>query len=71
MIDNNKRQKGRPPEEKKTQLISIRLGPDILTDLDEIAAEESKRTGYNLDRSQAIRRALVEFIDRFKRERNK
>ena len=66
MTDNNKRQKGRPAKEKKTQLISIRLDPDILTDLDEIVAEESKRTGDNLDRSRAIRRALVEIIHRYR-----
>ena len=58
--------RGRPEKDNKTQLISIRLDPEILKDLDEIAENESKKTGYNLDRSQAIRRALIEFIQRNK-----
>lgn len=66
------KKKGRPvKEETAGQTIGIRLTADIISQVDEITEEESKKTGYRLDRVNIIRRAITDFIQRYNQERNK
>ena len=57
--------KGRPLKgETKGETVGVRLTTDIIAGLDRITEEESRRTGYRLDRVQIIRRAISELLDR-------
>ena len=61
--------KGRPAKEETAgQTIGVRLTADIILQIDEITEAESKRTGYRLDRVNIIRRAISDFIQRYKSE---
>ena len=64
------KKKGRPAKEETAgQTIGIRLTADIINQVDEITEEESKKTGYRLDRVNIIRRAITDFIQRYNQER--
>ncbi|PKL19578.1 MAG: hypothetical protein CVV49_00645 [Spirochaetae bacterium HGW-Spirochaetae-5] len=64
MTDTKK--KGRPHKEGgAVKAYSIRIDESLTKRLDEIAAEEREKTGYNVDRSAIIRRACIEFIQRY------
>lgn len=67
MTDKVVRGKGRPPRDTEPdKQYSFRLPEDLITELDTIAEQESQRTGYRLDRVNIVRRALAEFVVRFK-----
>ena len=64
MTDIPKRDRGRPKGDKpKTDNLIVRSDSDLLSRLDKIVAREREQTGYNISRSDIVRRALVEFID--------
>lgn len=65
MTENKK--KGRPVKEEGTlgKTYGVRLTDDIIFELDRIVEEESKRTGYRLDRVNIIRRAITDFIQNY------
>lgn len=42
---------------------TFRLDENIIQEIDRIAVRETKRTGYKLDRSQIVRKALVDLIE--------
>ena len=70
MTDKPEKKKGRPPRETEPdKTYHFRLPDDLISDLDVIADEESKRTGYRLDRVNIVRRALTDFIQRYNQER--
>ena len=58
------------PESKDGALKAypIRIEDDIIKELDNIAETESEKTGYKLTRSHMIRKALLDFIKRYKSE---
>ena len=59
--------KGRPikGETAKTDNLIIRVEPEIIKALDRIVETEGIKTGYSLNRSNIIRKALAEFIERY------
>ena len=58
--------KGRPTKGKeKLKAYSLRIDDTMTSTLDKIAQVEKDKTGYNVDRSDIIRRALIEFIQRY------
>jgi len=63
---NKDKGRGRPPREGGAiKAYSIRIDETITKRLDEIAATEREKTGYNIDRSDIIRRAIIEFLERY------
>jgi len=65
MTDN--KIKGRPTKgSEKLKAYSLRIDESMTSELDRIAAAEREKTGYNIDRSDIIRRALKDFIDQYK-----
>jgi len=44
---------------------TFRLDENLIKAVDYIAVRETKRTKYRLDRSQILRRALDEFIEKY------
>ncbi len=65
-MSETKKTAGRPPREGGAiKAYPIRIEDEIIDKLDKIADIEKKKTGYNLNRSDIIRRALSEFIQRY------
>lgn len=65
-MPETKKTAGRPPREGGAiKAYPIRIEDTIINRLDEIAADEKKKTGYNINRSDIVRRALFEFIQRY------
>lgn len=55
--------KGRPVKDKaKDQQIFLRLESDILQQLDNIVDQEREKTGFNISRSDLVRKAIVDMI---------
>jgi Arc/MetJ-type ribon-helix-helix transcriptional regulator len=52
--------------ERKTTLITFRIPQKILNEIDELIRE-----GYFFSRSEAIRQAIIYYLQRFKEERKK
>ena len=48
--------------------IGFRIDSDIVNKIDSICTEETKKTGYDIDRSDIMRKALLEFIDKYNRD---
>ena len=68
---SDKRERGRPAKQGGAdKAYTVRLPGDIVTRLDEIAAEEREATGYSIERSDIIRRAIIRFIQQYQ-EREK
>ena len=68
-MTDNKRERGRPKGDKsKTDNLIVRADPELLNRLDKIVVREREQTGYNISRSDIVRRALVEFIAARERE---
>ncbi len=64
MTDDKKM--GRPTKgAEKLKAYSLRIDTTMTDRLDQIAEREREKTGYNVDRSDIIRRALTEFIQRY------
>lgn len=69
MPDKEIKKKGRPAKEETAgQTIGIRLTADIISQIDEITEQESNKTGYRLDRVNIIRRAITDFIQRYREQ---
>jgi len=47
---------------------NVRLEETLLNDLKEIAEKETAKTKYNIDTTNIVRRALTEFVERYKQE---
>ena len=63
---DNKRERGRPARPGGADKpYTVRLSDDIINKLDAIAAAERERTGYSVERSDIIRRAIIDLIGRF------
>ena len=64
--------KGRPANEEGTQgkTYGFRLTDDIIHDVDSIARELTDSTGFNIDRTNLVRKAIVDFIRRYKAGEN-
>ena len=63
-MTDTKRERGRPKgESSKTDNLIVRADSELLNRLDKIVTREREQTGYNISRSDIVRRALVEFID--------
>jgi len=60
------KKRGRPEKLDGTQgrTQGFRLTDDIISKLDLIAERMSKETGFTIDRSNVVRKALNEFIER-------
>jgi len=55
--------KGRPTKDKaKDGQIFIRLESDLLLQLDNIVNQEREKTGFNISRSDLVRKAIVDMI---------
>ena len=69
-MTDTKRERGRPKgESSKTDNLIVRADPELLIRLDKIVAMEREKTGYNISRSDIVRRALGEFIESQERSR--
>lgn len=65
-IDQEPVRKGRPTKDKtKDAQIIIRLDSDLLLQLDDIVQAEKDRTGYNITRSDFIRKAIINEIKNY------
>lgn len=63
-MPDTKRERGRPKGDKsKTDNLIVRADSELLSKLDKIVIREREQTGYNISRSDIVRRALVEFIE--------
>lgn len=59
------RRKGRPEKgETAGETIGVRLTAEVIADLDRVAGEESKKTGFDLSRANIIRQAVKEYLER-------
>ena len=64
MSKDTESKRGRPAKQGGSmQGFPVRLDADIITRLDRIAERESRR-GYNITRSDIVRRAIIEFLER-------
>lgn len=60
----DKRERGRPTKQGGSmQGFPVRLDQAIIDRLDRVAGRESAR-GYNITRSDIVRRAIIEFLER-------
>ena len=60
------KKRGRPEKEEKAgETVGTRFNPDIISRLDQVVIRESQKTGYELSRVNIIRKAVVEFLDRY------
>lgn len=66
------KKKGRPEKEEGTQgkTYGFRLTDDIINDIDSMADDMTKKTGFNIDRSNLVRKAIVDLIYRYKAGEN-
>ena len=63
MTDKTENKRGRPGKPGGAdKSYTVRLPESIIDKLDRIAAEERDKTGYSVERSDIIRRALIDFI---------
>ena len=63
MADSNKGNRGRPVKGSGAmQGFPVRLEAGIIDRLDKAAAEESRR-GFNITRSDIVRRAIIDYLD--------
>jgi len=61
------KKKGRPKTDKaKAENLIIRVDSVMVEDLDIIVNKEIELTGYNLSRSDIVRKALSEYIQKHK-----
>ena len=68
---SDKRERGRPSKPGGADKpYTVRLSDDLISSLDDIAAEEREATGYSIERSDIIRRAIIRFIQQYQ-EREK
>ena len=60
----DKRDRGRPAKQGGSmQGFPVRLDQAVIDRLDQVADRESMR-GYNITRSDIVRRAIIEFLER-------
>ncbi len=67
MTDTEKKKgPGRPLQEnsKRDNLI-IRVDTELLDRLDTVITRERNKTGYAISRSDIVRRAIIEFLERY------
>ena len=64
MSKDTESKRGRPAKQGGSmQGFPVRLDQDTITRLDRIAESESQR-GYNITRSDIVRRAIIELLER-------
>jgi predicted transcriptional regulator len=64
MSKDTESKRGRPTKQGGSmQGFPVRLDQDIITRLDAVAERESQR-GYNITRSDIVRRAIIELLER-------
>lgn len=51
--------------------ITVRVPVELTEALDQLALDETKRTGLRVDRSSVVRRAIVEDLERRRQEQQK
>ena len=62
-VDQEPIKKGRPTKDKsKDGQVIVRMDQDILNRLDDVVQAEKEKTGYNITRSDFIRKAIDKAI---------
>lgn len=62
-VESKEVKKGRPVKDKaKDNQIFLRLDSDLLLQLDNIVQAEKIKTGYNISRSDIIRKAILQAV---------
>jgi metal-responsive CopG/Arc/MetJ family transcriptional regulator len=51
---------------KSKSSLTVRIDTDILNMIDQICIEETEKTGFDIDRSDIMRKALTDYIKQHK-----